>query len=126
MAALLFEFFLISDTFASIFEKINHFVRCIFSYKNCSYSFGTCDFHLCPANRGTRSRQNSPPGTVGGYGRLGYGTKILSTHTLTVSESVDYPVCRAGGDGEAEETQRRARRGERVDGLRVGEGVRGW
>jgi len=43
-----------------------------------------------------------------------------------VSESVDYPVCRSGGDGEAEETQRRARRGERVDGLRVGEGVRGW
>lgn len=43
------------------------------------------DFHLCPANRDTRSRQSSPPETVGGYGRLGYGTKILSTHTLTVS-----------------------------------------
>lgn len=69
-------------------------------------------FHLCLANRGTRSRQSSPPGTVGG--RLGYGTKILSTHTLTVSSygerrlsyMLDWWGWRGGGNAEARAAER--------------------
>lgn len=71
-------------------------------------------FHLCLANRGTRSRQSSPPGTVGGYERLGYGTKILSTHTLTVSSYgerrlsyvLDWWGWRGGGNVEARAVER--------------------